>query len=166
MKKYIFIIIAAAFAMSTQTASAQGKAITMAGSDAVTDTITNAGTTYLTSPSLAAYASGAVSISLKTTNVSGTSTFKAILQGSHDGTNWVNVHGVAGTNGINCDTLQVTSAAPAYWISNIAPGSVKSVTDSTFLYTGATRYLFIRWTCVGTGTQSTIISGKVVPYED
>lgn len=165
MKKYIFILIAAAFAMSTQTAQAQGKAIVMRGSDAVTDTITNAGTTYLTSPSLAAYGSGAVSVSLKTTNVSGTSTFKAILQGSNDGSNWNNVHGVAGTTGILCDSLQVTSAAPAYHTFTAYPGAVNSPSSSTYLHTNATRYLYYRLACVGTGTQVTIISALLVPFE-
>ncbi len=166
MKQIKYILLLLAFAVSCNEASAQGKAITLNGSDATTDTITNAGTTYLTSPILSAYKSGKFGVALKTTNVSGTSTYKAIIQGSLDGTNWVNVHGIAGTNGINCDTLQVTAAAPAYWVFNVAPGSVKSVTDSTFLYTGATRYLYLRIACVGTGSQSTIISGKLVAYED
>lgn len=143
----------------------QGRAITMNGSHAATDTITNAGTTYLTSPSLFSYTTGKVAVSLLTANVSGTSTFKAILQGSNDGTNWNLVHGVAGTNGILCDTLQVTSAAPAYHTFVAYPGAVKSVTDSTFLYTNAARYIYYRLACVGTGTQSTIISAKLVPFE-
>ena len=155
------LITLMAFSVSV---SAQSKAITMNGSHTTFDTVTNAGTTYLTSPSLAAYTTGNFAVSLLSANVSGTSTYKAILQGSQDGTNWVNVHGIAGTNGINCDTLQVTSAAPAYFTFNIRPGSVKSVTDSTFLYTGATRYLYLRVACVGTGTQVTTVAAKVVPY--
>lgn len=166
MKKYILAIISIlCLAACNEKASAQGKAITMTGSHASTDTITNAGTVYLTSPSLAAYSSGKFAVSLLTANVSGTSTFKAILQGSQDGTNWVNVHGIAGTDGINCDTLQVTSAAPAYHTFAVIPGSVKSVTSSTFLYTNASRYLYLRVACVGTGTQSTIVSAKLVPFQ-
>lgn len=159
--------ILAALLMLTMSISttAQNKAITMNGSDAITDTVTNAGTTYLTSPSMAGYYGGKFAISLKVTNVSGTSTFKAILQGSLDGTNYANVFGVEGTNGINCDTLQVTAAAPAYWVINVAPGATKSLTSSTYLNTNASRYLYYRWMCVGTGTQSTIIAGKILPIQ-
>lgn len=157
------IIIALLMLSSTLATFGQGKAITLNGSDATTDTITNAGTTYLTSGILSGYTSGKVAVSLKTANVSGTSTFKAILQGSIDGTNYVDVHQVAGTNGILCDTLQVTAAAPAYWIWQVYAGSVHSVTDSTYLFTNAGRYLYYRLKCVGTGTQSTIISGQLLP---
>jgi hypothetical protein len=163
MRKFIL----AALLMLTMSISttAQTKAITLNGSHSTTDTITDAGTTNLTSP-LIGNQSGKVAISLKTTNVSGTSTFKAVLQGSINGTDWNNIHGVAGTNGINCDTLQVTSAAPAVWIFNVAPGAVKSVTDSTVLYTKASRYFYYRVSCIGTGTHSTIVSGQILPYND
>ena len=142
----------------------QSKAITMTGSDASTDTITNAGTTYLTSPILSAYTSGKFSVSLTVSNVSGTSTFKAILQGSNDGTNWADIHGIAGTDGIHCDTLQVTSTSPAYWTWSVFPGSVRSASTSTFLYGNSGRYLYVRLKCVGTGTQVTIISAKFIPW--
>ena len=85
------LITLMAFSVSV---SAQSKAITMVGSDAATDTVTNAGTTYLTSPSLAAYTTGKFAVSLKVTNVSGTSTFKAILQGSNDGSTWAMCSGL------------------------------------------------------------------------
>lgn len=166
MKKYIFIILAILSVFScNHKVNAQGKAITMTGSDAATDTITNAGTVYLTSPILDKYTTGKFAISFKSTNVSGTSTFKAILQGSNDGTNWSGIHSVAGTDGINCDTLQVTAAAPSYHTFSIMPGSVHSASSSTFLYTGATRFLYIRVACIGTGTQSTIVSAKIVPFQ-
>lgn len=160
MKAIIIVLVALSTSLAT---FGQSKAITLNGSDATTDTITNAGTTYLTSPSLASFTTGKFSVSLLTANVSGTSTFKAILQGSNDGTNYTDIHQVAGTNGILCDTLQVTAAAPAYWCYSIYPGSKHSVTDSTYLFTNVGRYLYIRLKCVGTGTQSTIISGKILP---
>ena len=114
---------------------------------------------------MSSYKSGNFTVTLKTTNVSGTSTYKAIIQGSLNGTDWTNIHQVAGTNGINCDTLQVTSASPAFWGFSIHNGEVKSVTDSTFLYTNSTRYLYYRIMCVGTGTQVTIISGQILPND-
>lgn len=141
----------------------QGKAITMTGSHASTDTITNAGNCQLTSPVLDKYVGGHFTVSLKVTNVSGTSTFKAILQGSNDGTNWNNVYGVVGTTGGTCDTLQVTSAAPAYASWAVFPGAVYG-SNSSYTYTAATRYLYYRINCVGTGTQSTIVSAKILPY--
>ncbi len=162
--KRIFLVALIALSAIINT-NGQGKAITLNGSDATTDTITNAGTTYLTSGIMSAYKSGNFTVTLKTTNVSGTSTYKAILQGSLNGTDYTDIHQVAGTNGINCDTLQVTSAAPAFWAFSIHNGEVKSVTDSTFLYTNSTRYLYYRLKCVGTGTQVTIISGQILPNE-
>lgn len=161
MKKYILAaLVVLGTTISTQ---AQNKVINMTGSDATTDTITNAGTTYLTSPILTAYRGG-FTITLKTTNVSGTSTFKAILQGSNNGSEWTNVYQVPGTDGVNCDTLQVTSAAPAYWGWRVVSGSVKSATSSTFWHTNATRYAYYRIACVGTGTQSTIVAAQILPH--
>jgi len=160
MKAIIIVLLALSSTLATL---GQGKAFTLNGSDATTDTITNAGTTYLTSNALGGYTTGKFTVTLKTANVSGTSTFKAILQGSVDGTNYTDVHHVAGTNGILCDTLQVTAAAPAYWAWSVYPGSKHSVTDSTYLFTNVGRYLYYRLKCVGTGTQVTIISGQILP---
>ena len=81
-------------------------------------------------------------------NVSGTSTFKVILQGSIDGVNFTNMHQVAGTTGVNCDTLQVTSLAPSTWIFNANQTKASSNTG---------RVKVIRLAFVGTGTQKTYI---------
>jgi hypothetical protein len=163
--KNIILVALIAFSAIINT-NGQSKAIVMNGSHTTHDTVTNAGTTYLTSPSLAAYESGKFAITLYTTNISGTSTYKAIVQGSNNGgTSWEDVFQVAGTDGINCDTLQVTSAAPAVHSWNLQPMAVRSVSSSTFLYTGCTRFLQLRVACVGTGTQSTRVSALVLPIK-
>lgn len=152
MKK---IIILMAFMLVAFT-QANAQVWTLNGSDATTDTVTDAGTTYLTSGSLVANKSGKYSVALVVANISGTSTFKAILQGSVDGTNWSNYFGTAGTTGLGCDTLQVTSAAPAYFVWN-----------SAYPVSGASggRRLYMRIKCVGTGTQSTRVSGKLITQD-
>jgi len=170
MKKVVFLIAMAlaAFTFAPQTASAQ---ITMLGSvDGVSsDTLVNANTIYFTTPAAALnnYNTGKYRVSFHCANVSGTSTFKVILQGTIDGTNWVNMTGLGGTDGINCDTLQVTSASPADFIFNCVPGVGKTYTSALYsVYTsGATfqgrqgRVIRLRLAFVGTGTQSTYISG-------
>lgn len=156
MKKFLFAIMAVmCLAACNEKANAQSP-IYLRGSDANTDTVTNAGTTYLTTAAgvLSKITSGKYRVSLKVTNVSGTSTFKAILQGSLDGSNWVNYFGTAGTNGIQCDTLQVTSAAPGYFIWSLTP------TPTVLSNWG--RVLYLRLACVGTGTQSTIVESRLI----
>ena len=129
------------------------------GSNTYFDTVTNAGTTYLTTQlsAIKSNTTGKYRVALKVANISGTSTFKAILQGSLDGTNWVNYYGTAGTNGIQCDTLQVTSAAPAYFIWSLTP------TPTVLSNWG--RVLYLRIACVGTGTQSTRVEANVLNME-
>ena len=114
-----------------------------------TDTLSNAETLYFTSPisSLLSEKTGSYRVQYASTNVSGTSTFKVILQGSIDGVNFTNMHQVAGTTGVNCDTLQVTSLAPANWI-------FRSYGNGT---TNAGRVKVVRLAFVGTGTQKTYI---------
>lgn len=152
MKKILFLIMMAftLFACNEK-ATAQ---TALNGSHVAYDTITDAGTTYLTTPANVCNSgkSGEYQIALLTTNISGTSTFKAILQSSIDGTNYANHFGVAGTTGIGCDTLQVTSASPGYFIFNAVP------TAST----AAGRRLYFRLKCVGTGTQSTRIAARIL----
>ena len=158
MKKFIFFlsIVALCFIGCQEKANAQVK---MFGSHTSFDTVTNAGTTYLTTQANAINVgkSGRYRVSLKVTNISGTSTFKAILQGSLDGTNWVNYFGTAGTNGIQCDTLQVTSASPGYFIWSLTP------TPTVLSNWG--RVLYLRLACVGTGTQSTRVDGLVITQD-
>jgi hypothetical protein len=157
MKKlFFFIITVLCFTACNEKATAQAK---LYGSHTYFDTVTNAGTTYLTTQKGAINVgkSGRYRVALKTTNISGTSTYKAVLQGSLDGTNWVNFYGTAGTNGIQCDTLQVTSAAPAYFIWSLNP------TPTVLSNWG--RVLYLRVACVGTGTQSTRVEAEVITQD-
>ena len=116
-----------------------------------TDTLVDAGTLYFTTPvnALANSKSNVYRIQFTNANISGTSTFKAIYQGTIDGTNWVNMHSVAGTNGVACDTLQVTAASPGSFIFASMPSST----------TNAGKAKRIRIKFVGAGTQTTYISG-------
>lgn len=113
------------------------------------DTLSNAGTLYFTTPisALLSEKTGSYRVQYASANVSGTSTFKVILQGSIDGVNFTNMHQVAGTTGVNCDTLQVTSLAPANWI-------FRSYGNGT---TNAGRVKVVRLAFIGTGTQKTYI---------
>lgn len=167
MKKLILIVMLALTTALTGTAQ-----IVMVSDNynaAGQDTLTNAETIYFTTPvnSLNAATSGKYRITLNIANISGTSTFKVITQGTIDGTNWFNMYGVPGTNGVNCDTLQVTAAAPATWCFNIIPGVPHTVAASTAygaftigqpLYGANGRVARIRLKVVGTGTQSTKIN--------
>lgn len=157
MKKILFFL---AVAMATITTQAQS-IIPFYGSNTAAqyDTLTNANTVYFTcaANALSANRSSNYAIQFKATNLSGTSTFKVILQGTIDGTNWTNVHQIAGTDGIHCDTLQVTSLSPATWIFRINPLVNKTPTSSTYLSTNAGKFRRLRVAFVGTGTQSTRI---------
>ena len=151
-------------------ANAQITMVTSNGNTAGQDTLDNAETLYWTTPvnALNSATSGKYRVSLNITNISGTSTFKVIVQGTIDGTNYFNMYGVPGTNGVNCDTLQVTSASPAVWCFNIIPGVPHSVAATTAygsftigqsLYGGTGRVIRLRIKVIGTGTQSTKING-------
>lgn len=142
---------------------AQTGAMVMYSSDNnATDTLSNASTIYLTSTSLAKYSNDAeVTVDLKVTNISGTSTFKAIWQTSMDGTNWSNHFMVAGTDGIHCDTLQVTSASPAYHKLDVAKGVIRYNSSGVALNTNTPYFRYGRWMIVGTGAQSTIVASKL-----
>lgn len=139
-----------------------GSVILYSSDNNATDTLSNASTIYLTSGSIAKFTNNAeVTIDLKVTNISGTSTFKAILQSSMDGTNWSNHFAVAGTDGIHCDTLQVTSASPAYFKFDVAKNVVRYSSTGVSTNTNTPYARYFRIACVGTGTQSTIVASKM-----
>ena len=155
MKKIILILAVAltGFAMQTQAQTGQ---IRFSGSDATTDTITNAGTVYLTSEDLTGKGYTSYDVQIPFTNISGTSTFKVIKQCTLNGTNWSNMNQVSGTDGIGgADTLQVTALAPDNWIFRDHPNQIKSVTSSTFLHTNSGYCTKIRYAFIGAGSQST-----------
>ncbi|MFZ4754296.1 MAG: hypothetical protein ACOYLG_13215 [Chitinophagaceae bacterium] len=165
MRKLILLLALTMGFMACQEKEAKaqtGSLILYSSDNNATDTLSNAATIYLTSTSLAKYTNNAdVTVDLKVTNISGTSTFKAIWQTSMDGTNWSNHFMVAGTDGIHCDTLQVTSAAPAYHKLDVAKGSIRYSSTGVALNTNTPYFRYGRWMIVGTGTQSTIVASKL-----
>jgi hypothetical protein len=118
MKKVLFLVM---LTLTTAMASMAQISFVSSIDGTQTDTLVNAGTLSFTSPINALSKLGSsYTIQFKGANVSGTSTYKVVLRGTIDGTNYVPLHGVgvAGTNGIQCDTLQVTSGSPASFIFN------------------------------------------------
>lgn len=169
MKRFTLALMAMLLMVACQE-KAQGQTlIPLIGSNtgATFDTLKNANTVYFTSAAnaLSANRSGKYAIQFSAANVSGTSTYKVILQGTLDGTNWTNIHQVAGTNGIHCDTLQVTAGVPSSWIFRAHTGSVNTPTSSTMLLTNAGRFRRIRVAFVGTGTQVTRIPAVYIMNE-
>ena len=164
MKKLLlFLAVTMCLVACQEKTQAQTGAMVMYSSDNnATDTLSNASTIYLTSTSIAKYSNNAeITVDLKVTNISGTSTFKAIWQTSMDGTNWSNHFMVAGTDGIHCDTLQVTSASPAYHKLDVAKGVIRYNSSGVALNTNTPYFRYGRWMIVGTGTQSTIVASKM-----
>lgn len=154
MKQFITLI---AFLLIGYAAGAQ--AITLYGSHAATDTLANAGTEYLTTQTNALNTigkAGKYDISFVITNVSGTTAGTAILQSSLDGSNWSHHFKNVGTDGIVCDSLSFSGATNHIWT---VPASVATQTTNTG------RRLYFRIKVVGTGTQSSIISGKLITEE-
>ena len=148
MKKGLLIVM---LALTTALSSMAQITLISSIDGTVSDTLSNAGTLYFTTPinALANSESSVYRVQFSNANISGTSTFKAIYQCTIDGTNWVNMHSVAGTTGIACDTLQVTAASPASFIFASMPSTT----------TNAGKAKRIRIAFVGTGTQKTYISG-------
>lgn len=158
MRKSILSIMAVlCFTAFNEKATAQ--VIILNGSHTTTDTVTNTGTTDLTTAAgvLTKMTNGKYRVAFKITNVSGTSSLRAIVQGSLDGSNWVNFFGNAGTTGVQCDTLTITSAAPAYHI-----WALNQTHDSKSNWG---RVLFLRVRCIGTATQSTIVEARLIPQD-
>ena len=151
MKKYIFfLLLTASFVACQRKAEAQSLIPLKTNSGALFDTLSNAGTSAFRTAAnaLSANATGSYAIQFKSTNISGTSTFKVIVQGSLDGTNYVNVNQVAGTTGVRTDTLQVTAGSPVYWIFRVTPNASNN----------AGKFRYLRLYFVGTGTQKTRIT--------
>lgn len=165
MRKLILLLALTMGFMACQEKEVKAQTGTMvmnSSDNNATDTLSNASTIYLTSTSLAKYSNNAeITVDLKVTNISGTSTFKAIWQTSMDGTNWSNHFMVAGTDGIHCDTLQVTSASPAYHKLDVAKGVIRYNSSGVALNTNTPYFRYGRWMIVGTGTQSTIVASKL-----
>lgn len=155
MKKFITLICLTLIGYA-----AQAQVITLYGSHAATDTLTNAGTEYLTTQANALNSiglSGKYDIQLTIANVSGTTAGTVILQSSIDGVNWTNhfrIYGIVGvgTNGIQCDSLSFSGATTHVYTVNAGVAN-------------AGRRLYIRLKFVGTGTQVSILSAKLITQE-
>jgi hypothetical protein len=157
MKKSIIMML---IALASFTTSKAQTIIQMFSGTRTFDTLANTGTVTFATKANALNASktGRYRVAVSITNLSGTSSGRMILQGSLNGTDYVNVFAVPGTNGVLCDTLTFTSGSPARHVWNVFPGSVKSVTDSTYWYTNAGYFPFLRVVITGTASQSTRIN--------
>jgi len=157
MKKVLFIAVVMLMGYA-----ATAQIVTLKGSHANTDTLDDAGTVYLTTPegSLNNNKYGSYDLQFAITNVSGTTAGTAILQGSIDGSNWQNVFKTSiGTDGVHCDSLTISGATNH--IYNIFPGATK-ISGGVTYPTNAGRRLWLRIKFVGTGTQRSIVSGKLI----
>lgn len=133
------------------------QAAVAAGSYNVMDTITNAGTIYLHTKTAALnkFNTNAYRCVFTVENLSGTSTFTVIQQGSMDGLTWFNLTNGRGVDGYNSDSLSVSGATDGlqYTLTSI-PGASRLIYGINIGGSGA-RVLFYRLKIVGSGTQST-----------
>lgn len=131
------------------------------GNSAYIDTITNAGTESFSITdfkTLLPGVEGKYRLHFDATNISGTSTFKVVVHSKSNSSASAGYslhHKNAGTDGVNCDTLQVTSGSPAAFDFNLAPGVVSHATENNTSNAG--RILGLKVYFIGTGTQSTQI---------
>lgn len=157
MKKLILIVMLAL----TTAISSNAQIALYSANNKTNDTITDAETLYMTSKvnALTGQRGDKYACTFRVlNNVSGTSTFTAILQGSWDNSTWFNMSpGGLGTDGVNSDSLTVSSAADlnTYKIT-VNPNAVKFVNGAT-RGTANSRVNYIRVKIVATGTQSTYI---------
>jgi len=167
MKRIFLLMVAIVGLISCQPTNANAQ-ITLSAATTGLDSVLNAGTTYFKTAAgaLNKDSRGNYRFVFTAANVSGTSTFKVLVQGSMDGTTWFALTKVPGTDGNNCDTLQCTSVTTAaqFTMTSI-PGSAKYTYALTQWNTGG-RVLYLRLAFVGTGTQVTRISNvKVYPFD-
>lgn len=173
MKQFLFLLLTLGFMVSCNTKSkAQVLMYKTTGNLSAittqkTDTLTNAGTTYaINKTTLESSVSPNLTFQFTATNISGTSTFKVVLQGSNNGSDWYPLTNVPGTDGRNCDTLQCTSVTTAkQFIMTVRPGGGKTIpTYSTTIsyYNTSNRYAYVRAVYLGAGTQSTLLANPVI----
>lgn len=131
MKKILLLSFLALGAMFAPKAEAQ--VYTMAHSG---DTVTNAETEYLTLTIKGGY--DIVAIQYVAVKLSGTVAGTATLQGSLDGSNWIDI-----------DTVTNTNVAAQTFDLSIAPN----------------KWLYYRIACVGTGTMAARVYAYVLPRQ-
>lgn len=162
MKKILLVTLTL---IAGLTASAQTVLISDGNGKSI-DTLTNAGTESFTTPanSINAGVEGKYRLHFDCANISGTSTFKVVIHSrSYAGTGagYSLHHKNSGTNGVNCDTLQVTAASPASFDFNLAPGVV-SQAGTGYTISNAGRAVGFKVYFIGTGTQSTQIKNVAI----
>jgi len=177
MKKYVIMLMLTAItAMFYNGATAQVTMVNTVSdlgftpSSQTRDTVVASGTGYFITPanSINSATSGKFRVSVGYTPYNGAWTGKIIIQGrlsqgNTTDSSWVNLNNVRGTDGVNCDTLQVTSASTGGgWIFNAMPGTahVEATGLTTAIqnvyWSGAGRVVQIRVKIVGT-TNSVIV---------
>lgn len=128
-----------------------------------TDTITNIETTYFSTKAgfMGKTASASISVSFVADTTSGTpTTIQVVLQGSNNGTTWWNYGGSTGlgTDGLNSDTLTITTAANSEFTISSMPGTTKFVNGTLRGNTGR-KADYVRLVMVAaSGTHNTRIS--------
>jgi len=176
MKKFLFMLMLTALtaiganAQVTMYKSTDGYAV----GTAVFDTVVGAQTKYLITPATAlnAATTGKYRIAVNYIAYAGAWTGKIIIEGrigtATADSNWVPINNVRGTDGRNCDTLQVTASSPAYgWVFNCTPGvahveSTGATTTAQNVYwVAAGRFTQLRVKVVG-ATNNARITAKVL----
>lgn len=125
------------------------------------DTVTNTNSKYLVSKA-GAFASsdnGSYTLSFYVKSLSGTpATVRFIWQGSFNGYDWFRMTNNYGTDGLNCDTLNVTPTTTATQYKYVSrPGTAKFITgySTVAVQNQGCRVPYQRLWITSTGTQST-----------
>lgn len=172
MKKVFLILALTIGALVSCNHKSTAQTIQLTGTNAystVIDTLTNANTIYFKTAVGSAGAAKLATLKdanyrfyFTATNVSGTSTFNVVQEGSMNGTDWYKMNNLPGTDGYCSDTLLCSSVTAA--VQKTLCSTVRCV---KYVY-GATqgsqsgRWLYVRLRFVGQGTQSTKISNVYV----
>lgn len=164
MRKFLLVMLTLATAVlfSCNDLNAQVRLVSD-GNSAYIDTITNAGTESFTTPAntINAGVEGKYRLHFDMTNISGTSTFKVVVHSrAYTAGSFGLHHKNSGTDGINCDTLQVTAGVPSSFDFNLSPGVTSNGTGYTVSNAG--RALAFKVYFIGAGTQSTQIKNVAI----
>lgn len=136
MKKFLFLFACLIGCLTANTASAQSFTL-LSPHGGTTDSVTDAGTNYLTKQINGA--ASVVTVQLVITKISGTAAGTAVLQGSINGTNYVTLHYATGgaTTGSQNDSFTLTNVT----------------TQSVSWVIAPSHYNYYRVSVTGSGTQ-------------
>lgn len=151
------------FACNTKT-QAQSVLISDGNSKSI-DTLTNAGTESFTTAAnaISAGVEGKYRLHFDCANISGTSTFKVVIHSrayAGTGAGYSLHHKNSGTDGVNCDTLQVTAGVPASFDFNLRGDVLSNGTGNK--NSNAGRAVGFKVYFIGTGTQSTQVKNVAI----